>query len=456
LGASSCLFDLASSDSSSASSRSLSETSSLGDESAEVSKDQPSSSSTTELPSVLTPEQPLRPNIPRPPLSDSSLHKRSVSMDGNRRDSGDSMRIAELEREMAFLRAKLTRKDKVVSELQRQVTQSETSLCKTEQKLSSYEEEVKGTKAEKDKIEQKLRRAEKRITSHDATVKTIRDEHAAQVSALENDKAKQSDKITQLEKAVRTLQNEKAVLSAAVEARESKLSKMSEKLVALDELSQKVGEQEKLRGDLEEADRRYKKVCATLEKTSQSEKDCRSELKQTQAKVTGLNEQLETEKASTASRQSELETQQLMIQKIKAERNSYKQKGDSLAKEIAKVCRSGRTIREVEKIIADDAARREEVALLRKQKQKALEELEHYRTAFEQSRAAQKMAGMDHDSAKLLERNAELQRLLTELTEYLNAKEMQLETLKQVNEALQSEIRTLAKANMSNWDKNDI
>lgn len=54
-------------------------------------------------------------------------------------------------------------------------------------------------------------------------------------------------------------------------------------------------------------------------------------------------------------------------------------------------------------------AHREEVSALREQKRKALDEIQHYRIAFEQSRMAQKMAGMDYDSAKVLERNAKLE-----------------------------------------------
>jgi hypothetical protein len=153
-----------------------------------------------------------------------------------------------------------------------------------------------------------------------------------------------------------------------------------------------------------------------------------------------------------------LEAQQMKIQKRKAERNSYKQKGDSLAKEIAKVCRNGRTIKDVEKIILDDASRKQEVTLLREQKRKALDEIQQYRTALEQCRSAQKMAGLDHDSTRVLERNAELERLLSELTEYIAAKEQQVGTLKLVNDELQSEIRTLTKANMypKNLGKNDV
>ena len=61
---------------------------------------------------------------------------------------------------------------------------------------------------------------------------------------------------------------------------------------------------------------------------------------------------------------------------------------------------------------------------------------------------------IDHkESVKLMKRNAELERLLLDLTEYVTAKEMQLDTLKHVNAALQTEIRDLAKASMS---RNDV
>jgi hypothetical protein len=166
-----------------------------------------------------------------------------------------------------------------------------------------------------------------------------------------------------------------------------------------------------------------------------------------------LTSRHEGRRKKSSAIKSEIEVQQMKIQKLIAERNSYKQKGDSLSKEIGLVCRNGRTIRDVEKILVDDIPRRELVKLLREQKRKALEDLQHCRTAFDQSRTAQNLSRMDHDTTKVLERNVQLEHLLSELTEYLSAKEMQLETFKQVNDALQTEIRDLAKANMS---KNDI
>jgi len=289
--------------------------------------------------------------------------------------------------------------------------------------------------------------------AHAAYVSSLKREHATLVSSHESTLVSQSEKVTELEKAVRTLQNEKALLSAAVEARESKLSKMAELQESCDQLTVKVQQQNAIRSNVDDANRRYQDVFSKLESVAKSESDCKVELDKSQTEVVALHDRIQAEKSNTDACKSELEAQQIKIQKLIAERNSYKQKGDSLSKEIGRICKNGRTIRHVEKIIVDDAARRDEVNSLREQKHKALEDLQHYRTAFDQSRMAQKMAGMDHDSAKVLERNAELERLLSELTEFLQAKEMQLETYKQVNDALQVEIRDLAKVNMS---KNDI
>jgi hypothetical protein len=288
--------------------------------------------------------------------------------------------------------------------------------------------------------------------SDDDAIDQLKSEHTVQVSSLESCIASQSDKIAELEKAVRTLQNEKALLSAAVEARESKLSKMAELQKSFDDLAVRVKEQDSIRSDLDEASSRYEEVSANLETVSKSESECKVTLDQSQKEVVELKMQLKAEAGKTTACKSELKAQQMKIQKLIAERNSYKQKGDSLSKEIGRVCRNGRTIRDVEKILFDDPSRREEVNSLREQKRKALEDLQHYRTAYEQSRTAQKMAGMDHDSTKVFERNAELERLLSELTEYVSAKEMQLETFKLVNDALQTEIRDLAKATMKNND----
>ena len=120
---------------------------------------------------------------------------------------------------------------------------------------------------------------------------------------------------------------------------------------------------------------------------------------------------------------------------------------------MARVCQHGRSLRDVERILAEEAGRTQEIEVLRDQKKKATEELQRYQILYEQARRVQLLAGLDCDVTKVLERNEELERLLSELTEYVSAKEMQLQTLKDVNDALQGELRELAKAHMN---KNDI
>jgi phage regulator Rha-like protein len=120
---------------------------------------------------------------------------------------------------------------------------------------------------------------------------------------------------------------------------------------------------------------------------------------------------------------------------------------------MSRLCRSGRTIRDIEKILADHEALVQEADLLRVQKRKALEEAHKYRTSYEQIKTAEEVLGVEQETRRAVERTTELERLLAEMTDYIHAKEMQLETMKEVNQTLQDEIHNLAKANLR---KNEV
>ena len=104
-------------------------------------------------------------------------------------------------------------------------------------------------------------------------------------------------------------------------------------------------------------------------------------------------------------------------------------------------------------MVADHDSMRHEVNVLKGQKRQALEDAQLYRKLYEQVKAAEQLHGSEEDTRRALQRTAELERLLSEMTDYVHAKEMQLDTMKQVNEALQEEIKNLAKAS---FQKNDI
>jgi hypothetical protein len=377
--------------------------------------------------------------------------QRSASLGGTlERHSTTDLALHE---ELENLRSKLVRKDKVISELQRQLAQSDKTIQETDEKLQSCQSLSQQQQNESNTLRIALAAAEQKVEALTRDAQSGKTEQDARYGALECDLQFHRDRISKLEKENRALQNDKDVLRAAVETRELKLSKMEEMQSLLDDAKVQLSQQSNVQQKVDELNKRYAEARAEIDQMQADKSNYGEEMKNSHEKIASLELSLQAEAAKTASYQSKLEMEQMTVQKLKAERNSYKQKGDSLAKEMSRLCRDGRTVREIEKILADDATRQEEVVVLREQKRKALEQVEHFRTAYEQSLCAQRLAGLDHDAGKLLERNAELERLLTELTEYLNAKEMQLDTMKQVNDALQSEIRDLAKAHMS---KNDI
>ena len=358
--------------------------------------------------------------------------------------------IAAMEQELQFLRGKLTRKDKVVSELQRQITQSDAAHEETRHALISCQKDLEQSKKEEDRMAQSLKKAESYIDAHENKLMRIEGEHAQMISSLTNTIDAQNAKIAELERANRVLQNEKGVLKATVDARESKLTRMADLQASNEELLVKVAQVDAIRSELERSQKRYEEVSENLRKVEGVEKECQNELELARKSIGALNARVEEERTKAATSQAQVDPLQKKIQQLKGERNSYKQKNESLSKEVGRLCKNGRSIKDIEKIVIEYHSLVEEVETLRKQKKKALEEAHLYRTSYEHSKAAQILSGIEGDTQTVLERNAELSRLLVETTEYINAKEMQLETMKQVNEQLQAEIRGLAKANLGN------
>lgn len=389
----------------------------------------------------------------RPPLIPKSVDsiQRRHSLDAPLvTDHEDAQRVKELERELNALRSRLSKKDKAMTDLQKQVQTSDAACDKLGNDLTKRENELKETK-------RNLLVAERRMQSQEDDMKRMRSDQTKAIESLNKELDSRAASISELEKTVRILQNEKTVLSATVEARDSKLAKMATLQSSLDEMKTEVSKTDELRNQLEQASQKYSELSQRFDMAEGHKEEVLRELEDARKKALKLEDRTKLESQKSESCRIELDTLQMKIQKLKAERNNYKQKSDSLSKEISRVCRQGRTIKDVEKIISDDVARRQEVELLREQKRKALEDLNHYRTAYEQARAAQRLAGIDHETSKIYERNAELERLLSELTEYVSAKEMQLETLKEINDTLQEEIKDLHKSMMSkNLGSHDV
>lgn len=362
-----------------------------------------------------------------------------------------AVRVKELEREMEMLRAQLTRKDEIFIELQRQVQGSEAAHQKTKHALTSTHQELKQSQEDCERIQMSKRHVERSMQSHHEATQKIESDHRTVVNGFEGQLQKQANKITELEKLNRALQNEKAVLGATVEARESKLVKLEELQVSNSELSKKVAQQGALEAQLEESHRKHERLQNEFESRKEAETNCRKELEAAKATIQTIQKRIWGEQGKASSCQSQLEAIQKKNQQLKGERNSYKQKNESLSKEVARLCRGGKNIRDIEKVLTDHVSLLQEAELLRAQKRKALEDAHKYRISFEQAKAAEELLSLKPDekeTLRILQRTAELERLLSEMTDYVSAKQMQLDTMKEINEELQREIHSLAQANL--------
>jgi len=388
-------------------------------------------------------------SLPLPPPS--AMHLSQMH------DPAIQERMRQMEEELAFLQSKLARKDKVVSEMQRRLTTVDASWEHTKQELSTCQTNLKQSQAEVSRLNHENHQLRAKEQAHEADLMRRQAEHDMKIAELQDVIQQQSTELVTSRKSQKSLQNDKAVLQAAVEARETKLSKMQTLQNSFKALEEKVGQHEHLKKELEMAHNRSGQIKADLDRVLHLETDVREQLHMAQQTVDQLNERLQASDKENARLTQEMKSMKDKHHTLKMERNNFKAKGDSLTKEISKLCRHGRTLKDIERIVANEESRVEEVEVLRKQKRQALEDAHEYRTSYEQSKIVTQQLqqyGANSDlTNKAIERSAELERLLAEMTEYVNAKEMQLETMKQVNEALQDEIHVLAKANMM---KNDV
>merc|ERR1712238_168935 len=176
--------------------------------------------------------------------------------------------------------------------------------------------------------------------------------------------------------------------------------------------------------------------------------ECRTELDVALTTITTLKTCSQGEQDKASSCHSQLGIVQKKNQQLQGERNNYKQKNESLSKEVARLCRGGRNMHDIHQIVADHDSFVQETELLRVQKRKAVEDAHMYRTLYEQVKAVEEMSELEQETRYALERTTELERLLAEMTEYVSAKEMQFDTMREVNVALQEEIHNLAQANL--------
>jgi len=167
----------------------------------------------------------------------------------------------------------------------------------------------------------------------------------------------------------------------------------------------------------------------------------------------GLSSDLDRVQKTSAMAKGEVDKVVAQMQTMKSERNRWKQKADSLVKEMSRICRGGRGIADIEKLIHDHQEQTKEVTLLRSQNKKAQDELEESLVVHATYVQAQEKAGANGETIRAIQKCTELERLVSHLTEYIDAKETQLESIQAVNRALTEELRLI---HQNNRQDNDV
>lgn len=345
---------------------------------------------------------------------------------------------SELEEDMDLLKHKLECKNKVVTDLQEELkTTKESSRSKT----IKFED-----------CSRSLRLADKRIDSLEEEIIRLKGDLVAQNTSHEERMKSLKDAAVEQEKMFKSFANEKAVMTAAIEARDAKLTNMLELQEEVVDLKEKVDEGNVASQELRDMNEKCEKLTKKVSILKSENLESRKSHETLQESVEKLEKQLNEETMKSLEYKSRFEKSNSIVQRLKGEKNMFRQKADSLAKEMSRICRNGKGIHEIEKLIHDHEVLMKEVSLLKAQKKEAFEDLEQSRSAYESILEAHALASIDGEAVRAIQRRMDLERVVADLTEYVNAKEMQLETTREINRALTEEMHMMVQHNLSNND----
>jgi len=348
--------------------------------------------------------------------------------------------IVNLENDILRMAKKLAAKDKVISELQRSLSSSDSENHNKDVELNIMKLQLQKYQSQSKDLEDQLHLAEKRYqTLEDQLDRAKKDVQSQRMEYEERLSLKQTQ-AQDFDKSMKALENEKAVLAAAVEARDGKLESMEECRVQIADLEKELKQQKDLQFKMDELQNQNNALETQLRESESKHEEESDQLDRAQTYITKLQSKLDSSETHYSTVNTKLLQTQTQNQKLKTERNKYKQKSDSLSKEMSRICRNGLQIHDIESIIENQEAMQSEIKILQAGKQQALRDLHECRMDYGNMMRAKDIAGGDYNISRILEQRAELEKVVENLTEYVQAKEMQIETMREVNKSLMTEL----------------
>ena len=328
----------------------------------------------------------------------------------------------------SLLAAKLTEmnhlllsKDFAIAKLQRALVDSDAGKRKMEIEL------------------QTCRDAERHLKN---ALQKLESQASVQARAIEDLRKSQTETVLGHERTVKALNNEKAVLQAAIDARDGKIDGLTSQLSELAKRSSLQTEQlsstENLKRNLIQAHERYSLAERIIANKKEKENELNLELATAKATASKYEFDCRVLKSTASKCESD-------CKKLKMERNSLRQRAEGLSKEMLRMSKKNLACLENEKLKTaiqelklENNYFLEQLEVVKSERKDAFEKLQATYVAHQQSVRFQRSSFIDvaNGSCALDHRISELESVIASMTDYLSAKDMQIETLKQVNEVI--------------------
>eukprot|EP00984_Skeletonema_dohrnii_P015983 scaffold7010_cov111-Skeletonema_dohrnii-CCMP3373.AAC.4 len=359
-----------------------------------------------------------------------------------------SLRLKQLETQLAEVHSRLEVKNKALNKLQQKLDASMNERKKIEKESRQTKKDLEAKNSKHDKtiatLTEEVQIITKALTECEAELEERN-------KKIDNMVAGNRDKALEHDKAIKALNNELSVCKAAIEARDSKVEALTESMT---ELKTKLAAQaeelsavESLRNDLTQTKTQSSTAVQVIEKMKKEESEFQNELKEAKGIVDELSKKYTVAKAAATKSNTEAEKIKADYRRLKMERNSLKNKAESLQKEMNQIAKKSKN-NQVDSAAFDKL--QQELQQLRLEHTELQRDLDTERTEKRDLKAALNASRLAHQNPIInyqptaesegSPRTEELERIISEMTEYSSAQALQIETLRQINAALTEDI----------------
>ncbi|KAJ0406249.1 hypothetical protein ATCC90586_008207 [Pythium insidiosum] len=277
------------------------------------------------------------------------------------------------------------------------------------------------------------------------------------LAAQEKEIAMLQEKLASMSVLLKTTEHEKTELSGALEVKDKRIESQQLRLLQMEKVNVQLAAQTReihsVRRRLEEETRQHLLCQQQLDRALQAEEDARyadrssqterdqpDELEQALRDAVEQNRSLQAEseklREQVRIRETAMEAMRREIDRVAAERNSFRVRLADVAKELKRVVGAHRSIADVEAQLADRSNLAAQLAVAKAEVKRAADEMQEYRDALDLMKKQQHMIDKEKGTQRLVSQNVELQRLVQQLTESLNETREQMGALKKINTAL--------------------